>query len=265
MRSLLVALLVLSSAPAFAQGGADLTPPPEVAPVTDLPPDPPAAQASDPERPPRYARPAPQRAYAPWPPQGTAPPGPRQALRAEREAIRLERRAHRIALRSERPWRLRLGLYVTASPRAINGFGPYDRDDRWVYPGLGVSATLSRWLTTRARVDLDVGLAHVFGDYYSSGDHGAEGSLGGAFTMHSRGRFRIGGGLSAAVVIARELDEATGGHFGWTGFRFGPVAEIGWFTTNDRGVSLRLSPTFTWAPYDQGVAPGVIFGVGVEI
>lgn len=252
MRPFLAALFVLSASPAFAQGGAELTPPPESAPSRAVPP-PPAPQAFDPERPPSYAQPQP---YV----------SPHQAYRAEREAQALARRAHREALRNEeRPWRLRLGVFVTGTPRAMNGFGPYDDDERWDYAGLGVSATVSRWLGSRARVDLDVGFAQVFGDYYSSGNHGPEGTLGAAFTLHSRGRFRIGGGVGGALVMARELDEATGGHFGWTGFRVAAVAEFGWFNANDRGVSVRLSPTFTWAPYATGLAPGVVFGVGVEL
>jgi len=264
----LCAILVLSAAPAFAQGGAELTPPPEVTPAPEAVP-----QAFDPERPPRYdASPSPAPRYHPSAP--TAPqdryvrvlPSPEVGYRAERHARVLERRAHRLALRTtERPWRVRVGFFATASPRSMNGFGPYDDDQRWVYPGVGISGTVSRWLGTRLRVDVSAALAKVFGDYYSSGDHGVEGTLGLALTAHSRSRFRIGGGIGAALVMARELDEAAGGHFGWTGFRFGPVAELGWFNANERGVSIHLSPTFTWAPYATGLAPGVIFGVGVEI
>ncbi len=254
MRSLLVALFVLSASPAFAQGGEELTPPPEVAPAPPVPP-PPAPQAFDPERPPDYLQPH----------HVVVLPDPAEARRAERRAHLLASRERRTALRSERPWRFRVGLYVTGTPRSQNGFGPYDDDARWAYTGVGVSATASRWLDARSRIDLDVGFAQVFGDYYSSGQHGPEGTLGGGLTLHSRGRFRIGGGVAAALVIARELDEATGGHFGWTGFRVAAVGEMGWFNANDRGVSVRLSPTFTWAPYAKGLAPGVVFGVGVEL
>lgn len=258
MRSLLVAALVLSAAPALAQGGGDLTPPPEAAPqappVVTVPP-PPGVQ---PTTPPRYDD---ER-----PPRFIVIRSLEDDRRAERRERALEARELRIASRSERPWRGRIGFFVTGTPRAENGFGPYDDDDRWAYAGIGVVGTLSRWVALRARLDLNASLGYVFGDYWSSGDHGAEGTVGAAFTLHNRGkRFRVGGGIGADIVMARELDEASGGHFGWTGFRFGPVLELGWFSVKERGVSVRIQPTFTWAPYDTGLAPGVVFGAGVEI
>lgn len=261
MRALLVPLLVLAAAPAFAQGGGDLTPPPEVgAPRTITSPDPAVIP------PPPGAVPPPQRYDRERPPRFIVIRSYEEDRRARSRERALEARELRIASRSERPWRGRIGFFVTGTPRAENGFGPYDDDDRWAYAGVGVVGTLSRWLAPRARLDLNAGLAYVFGDFWSSGDHGAEGSLGAAFTLHNRGkRFRIGGGLGADLVMARELDEATGGHFGWTGFRFGPVAEFGWFSVKGRGVSVRVQPTFTWAPYDTGLAPGVVFGAGVEL
>jgi len=299
MRPLLVVTLVLSAAPALAQGGGDLAPPPEVGapaspPVAEGPaaPPPEGSVAGDPPASSAASAPAgapltgaPDLGAVPAPPGAPPPPAaapqhsgwerpPRyivvRSLEDERRATRrqraLEARDLRIASRSERPWRGRIGFFVTGTPRAENGFGPYDDDDRWAYAGLGLVGTLSRWVALRARVDLNAGLAYVFGDYWSNGDHGAEGTLGAAFTLHNRGkRFRFGGGLGADLVMARERDEATGGRFGWTGFRFGPVLELGWFSVKERGVSVRVQPTFTWAPYATGLAPGVVFGAGVEI
>jgi hypothetical protein len=204
------------------------------------------------ERPPRYA---PVVTYEQW----------RQQQRAEKRARALEVREQRMALRTDRPWRLRLGGFVTGSPRSINGFGAYDEDERYAYAGLGVDVHASRWLSSRFRLDMRVAIAKVFGDYYTSGPHGAEGAAGAAITVHNRGRVRIGGGVGADAVLARELDEAVGSHFGWLGARLFLVGEIGFVSRNDYGVVVRLSPTFTYAPYASGLAPGVIFGAGFDL
>lgn len=273
-RFLSLTLLVFSSS-AFAQEGGERLSPPmaaddpfaefpdeiEITPpvVEDVPPPPTAWTRRDAERPPR---PAPPNTRLTWRRTGEEPSfyDPRDELRQRRLAVRLARRA----ARSNVATRLRVSLLMDAAPRAINGFGPYDDDDRWVYFGVGAKVALQRYVHPFFRFDAEVSAAFVLGDSYLTGNHGLQGTLGGRAFFVTPWSFHTALGIGADITLARERDEAALGHFGWLGARLAVVAEFGWLNTAGRGVTIQISPTFTYAPYDRGLAPGVVFSAGVE-
>ena len=255
------------TAPALAQGGpalAPLEPPPASGELGAVPP-PPGPDAPPPDAPASYGPatygPA---SYGPAN-HGPATVDPRITARQAKRAHALELQTERLQRRIDRPWRYRVSLVATGSPRSMNGFGPYEDAERWVYPGVLVSVGINRWLGRWVRLELEGTVGKVFGDTYSRGDHGAEGSVGAGIGIHSSGRTRIGLGLGGALVGARELDEAASGHFGWLGARLQLLAELAFSTRRGVGLVVRVSPTFTYAPYATGLAPGVMFSVGLEL
>lgn len=196
----------------------------------------------------------------------------RLELREQRMQARLELRERyrdaasvRRQFRVEHPFTLRLEAFWTITPRAINGFGPYDGNDGYAgYPGLGAGLVGSKWLTRAVRVDLRAAFAWVTRDAYLDYDHGPEGTLGVAIGLHSAGRRRMGIGLGIDAIMAREVDAAADGHFRWLGIRGVVVAEMGFITARGNGLVLKMAPTFTWAPYATHPFPGIVSGLAVE-
>lgn len=185
----------------------------------------------------------------------------RLEIHAQRRAASAARRERRV----QRPFSLRLEAFWTITPRAVNGFGPYDGNDGYAgYPGGGVGLIGSKWLTRALRVDLRVAYAHIGRDIYLDENHGPEGSVGVALSLNSATRKRMGIGLGIDAVMAREYDAATGGHFRWLGIRGAVVAEMGFITQRGNGLVLKMAPTFTWAPYADHPFPGIISGLAVE-
>lgn len=181
---------------------------------------------------------------------------------------REQRRQQMRVLRDRRltnPWSFRLEAFWTATPRSINGFGPYDGNDGYAaYFGGGAGLTGSRWLTRAVRADLRVALGYIAGDGFLNGDHGAESSLGLAVSVHTAGTRRLGIGLGVDAVLAREYDAATEGHFRWLGLRGVLVGEMAFVGRHGNAFVMKVSPTLTWAPWADHPFPGIISGIGVE-
>jgi hypothetical protein len=156
---------------------------------------------------------------------------------------------------------------MVGTPRAINGFGPYDDDGLYAYFGFGAQVTVSRFFRSLVRLDGTASLAQVFGDGYVEGDHGPEGALGAAILIVSPWRCSFGGGFGVDMVVAREIDAATpGAHFGWLGFRMSFPAEVAWPSrTHGRGFAMSFAPTLTRVGYQTGLWPGFVMTAGFEL
>lgn len=223
--------------------------------------------------------------YLPPPPVAYTPPSddgatgltsPRTIVPREPSALELEaqdalsprnqRRAFhaRMSARLDQPRRLRLSIVVDGSPRAVDGFGPYDGSDgRWLYYGAGVRGSVQRYLTPYIRFDLDLSLSFIAGDDRVGGQHGIMATLGGRalFVMPSHAHFALG--IGADLVTARERGTERGA-FGWAGVRLVYVLELGWLNEDGRGLTIQVGPTLTHAPYSSGLTPGGVAALGYE-
>ncbi len=198
-------------------------------------------------------------------PARTAPPAPMARIPMERASRRRPWRQMRTALRRARPWRLRLAFGVLATPRDAYGDGPYAGSDAdlVVFPGLGAQVTASRYLSAFLRLDLQLTVAKVFGDWNVDG--GPEGSLGGAIMVVGRGRTRLGGGLGLDMLVVQERELGGDDDFGWLSPRVDLIGELAWTSPKGLGVSIQLAPTFTYVPYAKRFHPGALFSVGFEL
>lgn len=222
--------------------------------------------------------PPPPVAYTPSSEDGaTGLTSPRDIVPREPSALELEaqealsprnqRRAFHVRLqnRMNQERRLRLSVVFEASPRAADGYGPFDRTDgRWLYYGAGIRGSIQRYLTPYIRFDLDLSLSFIAGEDRVGGQHGIMSTLGGRalFVMPSRVHFALG--VGADFVAAREREAGPRAAFGWAGVRLVYVLELGWLEENGRGVTLQLGPTLTHAPYSSGLTPGAVAALGYE-